>query len=298
MGIKSRSKPLQFKNVNVSFSNKESIQKYPKTIKILTKEKIKAVTSQDKYNNSKSQAINSGNEEQMMTEEDYHISSSILMDDDDDDDDDLPVNSISLLDEGNRKEQRNINNSVDPQYDLVNLEGKYVTKIPQYIIKKSIDYFSLSILQETTVETEINNGSPNFVSTPIHNGNGNKNRNDISNNNNNNSLDRLTLDDIDRSIFWDIFNSSQIENYPRILPPSLITSKKNVNCDDSRDDDDDMMIIESDSSLNGFYHSYGHIPKRHFNIHTPLKILHPASPPPPPPLPHSSSSSSFSSASS
>lgn len=290
MGIKSKSKPLQFKNVNISFSNKELLQKNSKAIKILAKNKVKPITFQDKYDTSNSKVVNFGYEDQMIIDEDYYISSSMLIDDDDDDGR-LSVNSISLLDEGNEKEERNMDiNILGLQCNLLDLEKKYVTKIPQYISKKSIDYFSLSILQETTVETENNNKSSRFISTPIQNGSRYRNRSGYAINKN--SLDTFSLDDIDKSMFWDIFNSSQIDNYPRILPPPLTTSNKYGNPDDAN-----MMITECDSSLNEFYHSYEHIPKKHFNIHSPLKILYPVSPLLLP-LSSSSWSSSFSPASS
>lgn len=278
MGIKAKIRPLQFKNVNASFSNKELIQKDSKTIKLLKKSKVNIIESQDKYSNNNNKDIDLECDGQINMKEVFDISSQLLSSNkNDNNDDDIFRNTISLLN-GSMDDERKIN-ILHPNYNLLEIEERYVTKIPQYMSKKSIDYFSLSILQETTIETEDKNGSPKFVSTPIYHHNNKSKDNKII------PLDKLKFEDIDRSSVWDMFNSSQIENYPRILPPPLISSNGYNNYDNCYDEDD-MIIIESDSSLNDFYRSYEYIPKKHFNIHTPLKILYPE--------PSSSSSSSVS----
>ena len=57
MDIKDKFRPLQFKNVNASLSNKESIQTDCKAIKLLKKKKkskVKIVGLQDKYSGNDS----------------------------------------------------------------------------------------------------------------------------------------------------------------------------------------------------------------------------------------------------
>lgn len=121
-------------------------------------------------------------------------------------------------------------------------EDKYVTKFPQYS-KKSIDY-SLSILQEKSIENDERIGLPDSISTPL----------DLT------SHTQYCSDDID--MVMDIFNSSQIDHFPLILPPPMV-------------EDNDEEMLESDESLSEFYRSYSFIPERHYIIHRPLQIAQP-----------------------
>ena len=83
-------------------------------------------------------------------EEYFDISSQLLISNKNDDD--IFMNTISLLD-GSMEDERRIN-ILQPNYNPLDFKERYVTKIPQCMIKKSIGCFGLSILQETTFETK------------------------------------------------------------------------------------------------------------------------------------------------
>lgn len=154
-------------------------------------------------------------------------------------------NSMSLmseiLQEGgvNTHDYQEIVNCRDP---LQWCDDKYVTKISQYT-KRSIDY-SLSILQEKSLETEEKVNSPDSISTPL----------------NITSNAQYCSDDI--NMIMDVFNSSQLGNFPIILPPPMVV-------------DHSVEMMEEDESLSEFYHSFGGIPETHYMISYPLQIVQP-----------------------
>lgn len=277
MGIKQKTGPLQPKNINILSSNKSSIldtklgyaTKSHKVIDSLH-ERINAIFEQnqdilwDRLDSS-----------HMMTQPDPIQDSvqdhNFVIDFNDDDDDDVNnnddtnnvnptksitnninsfdflrnFNSISFMSELLQDDyvaNGGYTDTVDAHKSSLWCEDKYVTKFPQYS-KKSIDY-SLSILQEKSIENDEKIGSPDSISTPL----------------NVASHTHYCSDDLE--MVMDIFNSSQISQFPLILPPPMV-----------EDNGEEMM--ETDESLSEFYRSYSYIPERHYIIHRPLQIIQP-----------------------